>query len=122
MQPADLASHTDELVASILFAWTLLKPELLQPFHSLALKSVPAIAGMEVPALDTPVADVDVDSGISLRVRNATVLRLVGHPCGACWSSVDGRGRAERSLWGQFPRTHIPWRSFPGVQATLPLI
>lgn len=61
----DLERHTNEMVASILFAWTMLKPELLQTFHRLALLSSPATATISPPPIDTPVTD--VDSGISIR-------------------------------------------------------
>ncbi len=65
MKATELQQHTEEIVATIDFAWTMIKPELLQTFHSLALQSIPATMGMAPPLLDTPVTAVDM--GISLR-------------------------------------------------------
>ena len=66
MNARDLQRHTDEIVASICFAWTMLKPELLQTFHALALHAIPATSGIAPPPLvDTPVRL--TDTGIVIR-------------------------------------------------------
>src|SRR5688572_22419378 len=65
MKATELQQHTEEIVVSIAFAWTMLKPELLQTFHALALQSTPDTAGMTPPPVDTPIAN--TDTGISLR-------------------------------------------------------
>ncbi len=98
MKPDELEKHTDEIVASISFAWTLFKPEMLQTFHALALQATPATAGM--------VSRPSRHTGNEYRLwhvaasfRNAAVLRLVGHSDRACGASVHCRGRPERPLW-----------------------
>jgi hypothetical protein len=65
MKATELQQYTEEIVVSIAFAWTMIKPELLQTMHALALQSVPATVGMAPPAVDTPVTNVDM--GMSLR-------------------------------------------------------
>ena len=83
MKATKLQQYTEEIVVSIAFAWTMIKPELLQTMHALALQSVPATVGMAPPAVDTPVTNVDM--GMSLRpVRDAEV------PYHCCHSDRSG--------------------------------
>jgi hypothetical protein len=46
-----------EVVSTLAFAWTQLKPELLQLVHGLALKTSPATAGI-APPFDPPIHDI----------------------------------------------------------------
>ena len=64
MNASELKRYAEEIVVSIAFAWTMIKPELLQTIHALALQSVPATAGTQPPAVDTPITD--ADTGVSL--------------------------------------------------------
>jgi hypothetical protein len=65
MNANDLQRHTDEIVASISFAWAMISPELLQKFHTLVRRATPATSGMPAPPLDTLVTN--IDTGIALR-------------------------------------------------------
>ena len=65
MKATELQQYTEEIVVSIAFAWTMIKPEILQTMHALALQSVPATVGIATPAVDTLVTNVDM--GMSLR-------------------------------------------------------
>ena len=49
MKATELQQYTEEIVVAIAFAWTMIKPELLQTMHALTLQSVPNTVGMAPP-------------------------------------------------------------------------